>query len=540
MPAIRGAIGFNPSSGTARLFAAYGYEIINLATGTSYPALTDNANDVEFEKFLDRVFFQNNVSRPLTYNTSTNLWTNEHVGRAPRSKYIKKYKSRLYLGYCQFTDPQIPTDTDGNELTFASRVFYSDLFSAGTRGVSGPDLTWGLEWGRNGLVQPRTGTFYLQTQGLNYFLNQDFKVRNIKVGDPITMISTDTPDAYGELLKTHLVTSIDSVYRLTLNTTFTTISNGALINYWVGSNWFDVSPDDGDVITGFGENSDSILIFKLYTLWLYTRLESSATLRQVPGAVGTSYNRSIINDRYGNTYYFHGSDPKVTGIYKYSRGSSIKISKAIDKDILGMSSDNYDNVVAWAEGNEIRFFLGDLSATNYIEAMTNAVATYNVDTDAWSVDPIADVITAMTTWRTGNEEDTYLGTSDDEVLKADDGNSFNTANIRSRLETKVYYPAGTEVVNQFPYIQVVARNAKGVRLKYRLWDIPTNSRYSIVDSDYTSLGEIEGDLTEFILPTNHYTASGIQFFFDELSTVENDWYIEKISIFYKPERGRLG
>ena len=525
MANIRGMVGFNPSSGTARLFAAYGPNIVNLATNTGYAAIADNANDLEFEKFLDRVFFQNNVDLPLTYRTSTNVWSNEYVGRTPISKYIKKYKSRLYLGYCGFIAPQTPLDSGSAAITFPSRVFYSDLFEGNT-------LNWGIEWGRNGATIAGTNLFRVTEASP---LVQNFVARNIKVGDPIFITNGDaslTSD------RPYLVASIQNAYRVTVDRNFPVTATGQ--HFWVSSNWFDVSPDDGDVITGFGENSDSLLIFKLYSLWLYTRLESSATLRQVPGAVGTSYNRSIINDRYGNTYYFHGSDPKISGIYKYSRGSSIKISKAIDKDILGMSSDNYDNVVGWIEGNELRFFLGDLSATNHIEAMTNAVATYNVDTDAWSVDPIADIITAMTTWRTGNEEDTYLGTSDDEVLKADDGYSFNTANIRSRLETKIYYPAGTEVVNQFPYIQVVARNAKGVRLKYRLWDIPTNSRYSIVDSDYTSLGEIEGDLTEFILPTNHYTASGIQFFFDELSTVENDWYIEKISIFYKPERGRLG
>ncbi|MEK6881379.1 MAG: hypothetical protein AABY22_17280, partial [Nanoarchaeota archaeon] len=173
-------------------------------------------------------------------------------------------------------------------------------------------------------------------------------------------------------------------------------------------------------------------------------------------------------------------------------------------------------------------------ATNHIEAMTNAAVTYNTDTGAWSVDPIADVITAATTWRTGNEEDTFLGTSDDEVLQADDGNSFNTTAIRARLETKVYYPSGSEIICDFPYVQIISRNAKGIRIKYRLWNEPFG-----VDDTYSALGEITDDKTEFTLPTSHYAASGIQFFFDELSTVENDWYIEKISIFYKPERTRL-
>ena len=164
------------------MLAGYGQDIVNVATGSGYGLNLNTSNDVEFEKFLDRTFFQNFAQIPKTYRTSTNVWTNEHVGRTPRSKYIKKFKSRLYLGYCGFVSPQSILDADGNDVIYPSRVFYSDLFS-------GPNLTWGIEWGRNGLVQSGTNVFYLQTQGLNYFLNQDFMVRNIKVGDPLTIIN---------------------------------------------------------------------------------------------------------------------------------------------------------------------------------------------------------------------------------------------------------------------------------------------------------------------------------------------------------------
>lgn len=526
-PNIRGLIGFNPSSGTTRLLAAYENDVVNLATGLGYGLNLNTSNDVEFEIFLDRIFFQNYNDRPLTYKTSTNKWTTEHVARTPLSKYIKAFKNRLFLGYCKFGIPQIPSDTDGNSLVFPSRVFYSDLFT-------GPELTWGLEWGKDATINGLTNIFRLTTDNGD-FLVQDFIVRNIKVGDPLIITQTDTVSAKSELVKTHLVTSVDSAYRLILDSVFSGNANGSFNDFWVGSNWFDVSPDDGDVITGFGENSNRLLIFKLLSLWFYT----GSQLVQVKGAPGTSYSRSVINDTYGNTYYFHGSDPKISGIYKYNGASAVKISRAIDPFIAGMAASNYGAVVAWAEGNELRFFLGNLSATNLIEAMTNAVATYNVDTGAWSVDPIADNITATSTWIVSSQQNSFLGTNDAQVLKMDSGNSQNGTAIRARLETKVYYPASSEIVNTFPYLQVVARNAKGVKVKYKLWDIPNNERYSLVDQDYSGAGEIEGDLTEFILPDTHFTGSGIQIMFEELGTTENDWYIEKVSIFYKPDRSRL-
>lgn len=516
MANIVGIKGFNPSSGAGRLLAAYGNDVVNVATGTGY-GLNLNGNDAEFENFLDRVFLQNNNARPVTYRTSTNKWTTEYVGRTPISKYIREFKSRLYLGYCGFASPQPPLDTGNAVLSFPSRVFYSDLFQGNT-------LTWGVEWGTNGKPYLDTPIFEATVSGGD--LIQSFKGTNIKVGDPLFLTSGNA-----KLIndRPYIVISIPSAYRIVVDRNFPVTDTGQ--NYWVGSNWFDVAPDDGDVITGFGESSDRLLIFKLMSLWFYT----GSQLKQVTGAVGTSYQRSVINDRFGNTYYFHGSDPKITGIYKYNpSGGSRRISKPIDKFIAGMSTANYDNVVAWSEGPELRWYLGNLSATNHIEAMTNAVATYNTETGAWTVEPIADVITAVTTWRIDNEEDTYLGTSDDEILQADDGNSYNTSPIVSAVETKVYYPAGSEMICEMPYIQVISRNAKGIRMQYKMWDNPTG-----VDDHWYPLGDIQDDKTEFAVPMNHNEGSGIQLKIDETGTTENDWYIEKFSIFFKPVRSRL-
>lgn len=516
---VRGLVGFNPSSGTARLLAAYEDDIVNVVAGTGYGLNLNTTNDVEFEKFLDRVFIQNYSNRPLIYRTSTNLWTPDYVGRTMIAKYIKKFKSRLYLGYCGFIAPQPPLDTGSASIVFPSRVFHSDLFQGNT-------LTWGIDWGTNGKVVAGTRIFDLDQP-----LVQDFTANNIKVGDPLFITSGNAQLASE---RPFLVTKVDSAHRLIVDRDFPVTATS--LHFWVGSNWFDVEPDDGDVITALGANSTRLLISKLLSLHYYT----GSQRQPVQGAVGTSYNRSIINDRFGNTYYFHGSDPKITGIYKYNGVSSVKVSRAIDPWILAMATASYDNVVAWAEGNELRWFLGNLSANNYIDAINNVVASLNVDTGAWSIDPIADTITCATPWRTANEEDTYCGTSSSQVLQMDDGNTFKTTPISALVETKVYYPAGSEIVNEYPFIQIISRNARGVKVKYKLWDRPIgNQRYSTVDKEWWSLGQLEDDLTEFPLSNDHNQSSGIQFRFDDMSSQEKDAYIEKISIFYRPNRSRL-
>lgn len=522
MANILGMIGYNKSgSAVNKLLSAYGNTIIDIATGLGTGIVLSSSNNVEFAAFLDRIFYQNYADRPKTFDGTS--WTTKHVPKTPISKYLKPFKSRLYLGNCKFSDIQKPLNQDNSEITFPSRVFYSDLFTSG-------DLTWGIEWGRSIGIVEGTNIAKLDNLVAGAPINDiDFKASNIKVGDPLFITKTGISDTLQVLNKAFTISKVESSYRLIL----TDLVPGGDVevdnHFWVGGNWFDVGTDDNDQITGFGENSDRLLIFKLMSLWFYT----GSQLRQVKDSVGTSSQRSVINNG-GYTYYFHGSNPLISGIYRHNGVSSELISRKIDPFIRGMNPTSYDDVVAWQEGNELRFFIGDLSNANYNIAMTNAVATFNTITNAWDVSPIADVITAATVFRTSNREDAYTGTSDNEVLQMADGNSFNTTPITSALETKVYYPSGSEVINRFPRVQVIGRATKGVRVRYKLWDNPKN-----VDDEWSGLGELNADKTELEVPTRHNLASGIQFRFDEIGMLENDTYIEKLTIFYRPEQTRI-
>ena len=180
------------------------------------------------------------------------------------------------------------------------------------------------------------------------------------------------------------------------------------------------------------------------------------------------------------------------------------------------------------------YYFANIDNSNFDIDMDRAVASLNLDVQGWTVDPIADPVTDSTTFRIGNEQRNFIADNANEVMRMGIGNNFNGSNIASTLETKVYYPKGSEVINTFESIQVIGRQTRGVRVKYKLWDNPTE-----VDQRWFDLGELSGDKTELIVPHSHNQASGIQFKFDEVGTFENDFYIEKISGFYKVSRSRL-
>jgi len=492
MASVLGLKGFVKSAGAATLIAAYENDFVNLATGTGYSQNIDTTKDVEFEVFLDSLFWQNYTDTPTSFD-GTN-WTRTHCAKLPLSKYIKVYQDRLYLAYVKIGSDEFP-----------SRIWYSDLPKNNT-------IQWGYEQGTN--LATTAGNPLVRSA------NAGFDAFNIKVGDPFFI--TSGSDA-GEFV----VEKVNADQQITL--TASPKNTAASISFWVGGNYLDVRRDDNDYITGLGENDDKLLIFKQDSLHRY----DGTTLRRVKGALGTTSNRSIVNVK-DMTIYFHGSFGTQTGFYMYDGISSKKISSAIENHIAGINIGKYTSVVAWAEGELYRAYVGDIDNDNYGISLDKVVLTYNTSLNTWSVDPIADGITARTTFRQAGEENIYLGTNDDEILKTPDGNDFNDSDIPWVIETRTYYPSSPEFLNTFKRIQVYSKDAGGVQVLYKLVNMPWDS-----DENWQGLGDIEADRTELPLPAIHNKASGIKFRFQGTDQQESTAVIKKLSIIFRKEDVRL-
>jgi hypothetical protein len=518
MANIDGIKGYNSPTGTNKLLAAYGNDIVDVNTGLGYSLNLTSGSKAFFEVFIDTVFFCNGVDKMRSFNGST--WSSSlNLPKQIIPKYIRKSvnNAQLLIGNC------ILTPGSGTALNYKSYVFKS-LFPKLGKSTTGSVIAQSLEWG----VESGRCNVYQNTRKVKAVIDGNgrlpyFKTRGIKVGDPFFLLGGD--------IGQYTVASVDSEYELTLNEAITSANSvNTNIDFWVGSSWFQVGTDDNDQIMGFGENNSRDLIFKLFSLWYYT----GSQLKQVKGAPGTSATRSIINDQKGNTYYFHGSDLQKTGIYRYNGTQSEKISRAVDVFIQGMSASNYSEVVAWEEGDELRFYIGDITNNNENISMTNAVVTINTATGAWDVTSIPDVITCSTQYIISNQQNSYCGTNDNQVLKMASGNSYNGAPIPVKLETGIAYPQGSEIINDFCFVQAIAKNGRGLAFYYKLWNKPGDP-----DDRWEPLGELKDDKTEFEPNIQNRLASGIQFRIEENGTLENNWLLEKISVFYKPDRTRL-
>lgn len=488
--AASGLIGYNKSSGTNKLLCAYGNDIFDVDTGTGYPLNISSSTDSEFEVFLDSVFWQNYSNTPLTFDGSK--WNKTHVAHTPIAKYLRVYGTRMYLGYVKL-----------NSTAYPSRVWYSDLPKNNT-------IQWGLMSGTNGRSNSLSTLFTAAQAGFHSY--------NVKVGDPL--IIEGSTDVAGE----YTISEIEKDQRIKISENFK--STQTSLTYWAGGNWFDVRTDDGDVIKALGENNNRLLVFKENSLHRF----DGSSLRQVKGVPGTSSTRSVVNIR-GVTIYFHGSSKDKTGFYMYDGVTSQRISNAVQPFIDGMSAANFDDVIAWREGDVYRAYIGDLSNTNssnnaYNIERTKAVFSYDVANNRVFIDTTADVIEAAGYFRESNEEKVFLQNDGGEVFQTPSGNDFGGSDIPFKLELQPYYPRGSEIVNVFTRIKIISRDARGVTVAYKLWDNPLS-----VDGEYTALPDLENDMTELLIPTDHNKASGFQLRFQETGQTEPTYHIEKVTIY---------
>ena len=472
-----------------QLIAAVDNDMVNITTGLGYGVNLTLTNNVEFENFLQRLFYQNFNNTPLTFNGTR--WTRQHVGKLPIAKYLKAWKERMYLAYVQIRGTDYP-----------SRVMYSDLPINDT-------IQWGYE----------TGTNLATTAGSPRVTSAlaGFKGYNIKRGDPFFILSGSDAEQYS-------VKTIVSDLWLDLadyngnDVNLTTTATG--VSYWVGSNWFDVERDDGDFITWIdvNQNIDNLLIFKRESLF---RFDGTRRVR-VKGAPGTTSGRSVVDTR-DMTIYFFGGQGLETGFYATDGSEAIKISNPIQKYIDGIDASLFTNgIIGWKENNLYRVYVGTITNSDYNISITTPILTYDLDSQAWSIDPQPKVIVAATEFRQGGIKQAYIADTD-EVFLTPSGNTHDGTGIKFSFEIGNIYPNKTHYSNTLTRLQVISESAKGVKVLYRRKLTPFDS-----DQEYTPLGDIKHDATWFNFPENKNQCSGLDIKFEGISSTESTAIIKKL------------
>lgn len=251
---------------------------------------------------------------------------------------------------------------------------------------------------------------------------------------------------------------------------------------WTGddSGYIDISPGDGEDITGIQKFSQFMLVFKRnYTYRVYSKNDTEPD----PYIFVGTYSQESVKLAKDGVYWHHPS-----GIYRLRRGDSYprEISKPVQGYINAVSRSYYESVSSWTDDDHVYFSIGDVTVDG--ETIANCVLRWTISTEVWTVYSYAHEFRIGATYDTGSALVTVVGDDDGNVHTFNSGVTDNGTPIYYSMETQPYTLSGLRSdVKIIKRLCAISDGLTGAYVGYR----PDNEQQSI------PIGALEGDETIF-------------------------------------------
>ncbi len=151
--------------------------------------------------------------------------------------------------------------------------------------------------------------------------------------------------------------------------------------------WIDVNPDDGGNLTGFGEASTFLLLFKNNGMYRIDAINKTVDPENIFN-VGAVSQEAIVTCQ-GVAYFFSGLDVRRT-----NGGYPEQISRLGVQDIIdAVPQANWEHVAAGTDGLNVWFNLGDVTLnpnTDQERLISNCQIKFSPRDETWSVHSYAD------------------------------------------------------------------------------------------------------------------------------------------------------
>lgn len=233
-----------------------------------------------------------------------------------------------------------------------------------------------------------------------------------------------------------------------------------------GTDFIQISPQDGEKITALKRSARALLVFKnnhIYRVFSTTSTDPDPALLR-----GTYSQESVIESKQGISYH-HPS-----GFYDFVfDGQQREISRPIVDIVRGISRSNYDNIVGWVDADHKYWSVGDITVGGITFA--NAVCRQTISTEIWTVYSYGSEITAASTYDDGTDLVVSLGDEDGNVLELDNGTTDNGTSIFYSLVTHwIYFTELKATSKTLTEIVSLHENAQGGNLSYQIDTDSTN------------------------------------------------------------------
>lgn len=184
--------------------------------------------------------------------------------------------------------------------------------------------------------------------------------------------------------------------------------------------WIDISPSDGENITGIKRAKKELLVFKqnhIYRVYSIAETEPDPSIN-----VGTYSNESIVEAKDG--YYFH----HPSGFYRYSGGAVQEISKPIIDVVNGISLANYTKINGRKEDED--HIVWDVGTVSYGGVTyTNLSVRYTISTQTWTHYQYPSQFLFSSPYNDGSNLYQIVGDDNGKVFQINTGNTDNNSEI---------------------------------------------------------------------------------------------------------------
>jgi len=246
---------------------------------------------------------------------------------------------------------------------------------------------------------------------------------------------------------------------------------------WASTQFIDVSPGDGEDITGVKRTPRALLVFKPNHIYRIFGINETDPDPQI--LVGTYSQESVTTAKDG--VYFH--DWSNAAFHRYTGAAPVEISKPIKPYLEGVTLANRNDVASWKDTDHVYWSVGNITLNDV--TFTNVVFRFTNSTEVWTIYSYPQQFLVGTSYDDASTLEPVVGDDDGNILTFNNGLTDNTTPITFSLITRWLDLSGvraqTDVVNQ---LAVLSRNGQGVKVQFQV-------DHSDREAEWVPIGKIE-------------------------------------------------
>lgn len=244
------------------------------------------------------------------------------------------------------------------------------------------------------------------------------------------------------------------------------VSSTGTLTWDSNEQFINVSPGDGEDLTGLKASPRALLVFKpahIYRIFNHNEADPDPQI-----FVGTYSNESIVVAKDG--IYFH--DWNNAAIHKYTGAYPEEISKPIRPYLEGVTLANRNDVAGWVDNDHVYESAGNITLNGV--TFVNVVFRFTISSQIWTIYSYPEQILVATAYDDGATREPVVGTDNGSVYRFNNGTTDNGTPITFSLVTRWYDISGVRsYTDTIEKMAALSRNAQGVcKIQYQtnLWN----------------------------------------------------------------------